>query len=159
MTMCLGSSPLGGLYMLLAAFAGLRGSFPMLGKFSAPISSSIFSVPSLPPPPDTPVMQMLVCFTLSQSSLRLASFLCSVFSFRFHIRDFHALSSTARTRSSASCVLLLVSFMSVTVFASLLAHSLKLLFLCSVCLVMSQPLPPVYFQGLRSSSLSLVRSL
>ena len=37
-------------------------SFPILGTFSAVISSNIFSGPfSLSPPPGTPIMQMLVC--------------------------------------------------------------------------------------------------
>ena len=48
-------------------------SFPMLGKFSAIISSNIFSSP-FSPPSGTPTRQMLVHLMLSQRSLRLSSF-------------------------------------------------------------------------------------
>ena len=57
-------------------------SFPILGKFSTIISSSIFSWPFfLSSSLGTPVIQILGCFTLSQRSLRLSSFLLIVFSF------------------------------------------------------------------------------
>ena len=47
---------------LCASWTWLTIFFPMLGKFSAIISSNIFSGPfSLSSPSGTPVMQMLVC--------------------------------------------------------------------------------------------------
>ena len=57
-------------------------SFPILGKFSAIISSSIFSWPFFLSSSGTPMSQMLGHFTLSQRSLRLSSFL---FSSLFHL--------------------------------------------------------------------------
>ena len=47
--------------------------FPMLGKFSTIISSNIFSGPFPFSSSRTSIMQMLVCLTLSQRSLRLFS--------------------------------------------------------------------------------------
>ena len=50
-------------------------SFPILGKFSTIISSSIFSWPScLSSSSGTPMTQTLGCLTLSQRSLSLSSF-------------------------------------------------------------------------------------
>ena len=49
-------------------------SFPILGKFSAIISSSIFSCPFFLSSSGTPVIQMLGHLTLSQRSLKLFSF-------------------------------------------------------------------------------------
>ena len=59
--------------------------FPILGKFSAIISSSIFSWPFFLPSSSsgTPMIQMLGCLTLSQRSLRLSSFLFIIFFFFF----------------------------------------------------------------------------
>ena len=55
-------------------------SFPILGKFSTIISSSIFSQSFfLSSSSGTPMIQMLVCLTLSQRSLRLSSFLLFIF--------------------------------------------------------------------------------
>ena len=46
-------------------------SFTRLGKFSATISSAVFSTPcSLSPPSGTSIMQMLLCLILSPRSLR-----------------------------------------------------------------------------------------
>ena len=68
-------------------------SFPILGKFSTIISSSIFSWPFfLFSSSGTPMIQMLGHLTLSQRSLRLSSFLlilsplCFIY---FHIFIFH----------------------------------------------------------------------
>ena len=63
-------------------FLDLSGdSFPMLGKFLAIISWNMFSVPfSLSSPSGTPIMWMLVLLILSQSSLRLSSFVFNIFS-------------------------------------------------------------------------------
>ena len=84
-------------------------SFPILGKFSTIISSSIFawsfflSFSSV-----TPMIQMLGCLTLSWKSLRLSSFLLICFSF-FLADSFinTILSSASLILSSASAFLLL----------------------------------------------------
>ena len=55
-------------------------SFPILGRFSAIISSSIFSWPFFLSP-GTPMIQMLGHLILPQRSLRLSSFLLILFSF------------------------------------------------------------------------------
>ena len=65
-------------------------SFPILGKFSAIISSSIFSWPFfLSSSSGTPMIRMLGCLTLSQRSLRLCSFLLILFSFYLSFTYFH----------------------------------------------------------------------
>ena len=57
-------------------------SFPILGKFSTIISSSIFSLSFfLSSSSETPMIRMLGHLTLSQRSLRLSSFLLILFSF------------------------------------------------------------------------------
>ena len=57
-------------------------SFPILGKFSTIISSSIFSWPFfLSSSSGTPMIRILGHLTLSQRSLRLSSFLLIRFSF------------------------------------------------------------------------------
>ena len=83
-------------------------SFPILGAFSAIISSSIFSWPFfLSSSSGTPRIQMLGHLTLSQRSLQLSSLFTSSFflsvSFIYTI-----LSSTSLILSSASVILLLV---------------------------------------------------
>ena len=61
-------------------------SFPILGKFSSIISSSIFAWPFfLSSSSGTPMIQMLGRFTLSQRSLSLSSFLLILFSSLFHL--------------------------------------------------------------------------
>ena len=61
-------------------------SFPILGKFSTIISSSIFSWSFfLSSSSGTPMIQMLGRLTLSQRSLRLSSFLLILFSSLFHL--------------------------------------------------------------------------
>ena len=121
--MCLGVFLLG--FILYgnhcASWTWVSDSFPMLGKFLAITSSDNFSTTfSLSSPSSTPVMWMLVCLTLSQSSLQLSSFSFQSFiSFLFHISGFHK-SSALLIRSSASYILLLVAsnefFISVIVF-------------------------------------------
>ena len=59
-------------------------SFPILGKFSTIISSSIFSWPFFLSS-GTPMIQMLGCLTLSQGSLRLSSFLFILFPSLLHL--------------------------------------------------------------------------
>ena len=85
-------------------------SFPILGKFSTIISSSIFSWSFfLSSSSGTPVIQMLGCLTLSQRSLRLSSFLLIRFSFVLSASFISTiLSSTSLILSSASVILLLV---------------------------------------------------
>jgi len=60
-------------------------SFPILGKFSAINSSSIFSWPFFLSSSGTPMIQLLGCLTLSQRSLRLLLFLLILFSSLFHL--------------------------------------------------------------------------
>ena len=81
-TMCLSGFLLGFILLgtLCASWTWLTIFFPMLGKFSASITSNIFSDPfSLSSPSGTSIMKMLVHLMLSQRSLRLFSF----FSFFF----------------------------------------------------------------------------
>ena len=82
--MCLGVFHLG--FFLfgtrLVSWTWTAISFPILGKFSTIISSSIFSGPFfLSSSSGTPMIQMLGRLTLSQRSLRLSSFLLILFSF------------------------------------------------------------------------------
>ena len=92
-------------------------SFPILGKFSTIISSSIFSWTFfLSSSSGTPMIQMLRHLTLSQRSLRLSSFLLIHFSFFLSVSFISTiLSSTSLILfsislilSSASVILLLV---------------------------------------------------
>ena len=89
----------------------MSDSFPMLGKFLSIISLNIFYVPlSLSSPSGTLIIQMLVHLTLSQSSLRLSSFLFHLFFFFLLASVISTnLSSTSLIRSSASCILLFVA--------------------------------------------------
>ena len=82
-------------------------SFPILGKFSTIISSSIFSWSFfLSSSSETPIIRMLERFMLSWRSLRLSSFLLIHFSF-FLSASFIStiLSSTSLILSSASFIL------------------------------------------------------
>ena len=85
-------------------------SFPMLGKFSAIISSNIFSGPFSPSPPSgTRIMRMLVHLMLSQRSLRLSSFLYIPFSLFCSAAVISTiLSSGSLVHSSVSVILLLI---------------------------------------------------
>ena len=86
-------------------------SFPILGKFSMIISSSIFSWPFfLSSSSGTPMIRMLGHLTLSWRSLRLSSFLLIHFSF-FLPDSFIStiLSSISLILSSASIILFVVS--------------------------------------------------
>ena len=81
--MCLGVFCLG--FILFGDFwvswTWVAISFPILGKFSTIISSSIFSWHFfLSSSSGTPMIRMLGCLTLSQRSLRLSSFLLILFS-------------------------------------------------------------------------------
>ena len=67
---------------LCSSWTWMSVSSPRLGKTSAIMSSSMFSVPfSLSSPSGTRIMQMLVCLILSQKSLKLSSFFKICFSF------------------------------------------------------------------------------
>ena len=82
-------------------------SFPILGKFSTIISSSIFSWSFfLSSSSGIPMIQMLGYLTLSQRSLRLASFLFISFSFFLSVSFISTiLSSTSLILSSISLIL------------------------------------------------------
>ena len=70
-----------------ASWIWLTASLPMLGKFSAIMSSNIFSGPfSLFSPSGTPIMWMLVHLILSQRCLKLSSF---IFFLLFRGSDFY----------------------------------------------------------------------
>ena len=76
-TVCLGMFLLG--FILDGSFCAsstwVTVFFPMLEKFSAVISSNIFSGPFSSSSSQTTIMQMLVHLTLSQRSLKLFSYL------------------------------------------------------------------------------------
>ena len=70
---------------LWASWTWMAISFPVLGKFSTIISSSVFSWAFfLSSSSGTPMIQMLGHLTLSQRSLRLSSLLLILFSSLFH---------------------------------------------------------------------------
>ena len=93
---------------LCASWTLLIISFPMLGKFSANISSNIFSGPfCLSYPSGTPIMRMFIHLMLSQRSLRLPSFLFILFSIFCHVAVIsNILSSRSCIYASASVILL-----------------------------------------------------
>ena len=110
--MCLGMFHLGFMLFgtLWVSWTWVAISFPILGKFSTIISSSIFSWSFfLSSSSGTPMIQMLGHLTLSQMYLRLSLFLLILFSF-FLSASFVStiLSSTSLILSSASVILLLV---------------------------------------------------
>ena len=110
--MCLGVFHLGFILLetLWVSWTWVIISFPILGKYSTIMSSSIFSWSFfLSYFSGTLMIRMLGHLTLSQRALRLSSFLLIHFSF-FHSVSFIStiLSSTSLILSSASVILLLV---------------------------------------------------
>ena len=97
---------------LCASWTWLTISFSMLGKFSTIISSKIFSYPFFfSSSSGTPIIQILVCLILSQRSLRLSSVLFILFTLFCSSEVISSiLSSSSLIRSSASDILLLISF-------------------------------------------------
>ena len=111
--MCLGVFRLGFILFgtLWVSWTWVAISFSILGKFSAIISSNIFSWPFFLSSSGTPMIRMLGCFT-SQRPLRLSSFLLILYSF-FLSASFISttLSPTSLILSSVSVILLLVPSM------------------------------------------------
>ena len=86
--MCLGVFHLGFILFgtLQVSWIWVAISFPILGKFSTIISSSLFSCPFfLSSSSGITMIQMLGCLTLSQGSLRLSSFLFILFPSLLHL--------------------------------------------------------------------------
>ena len=86
--MCLGLFHLGFILFgtLWVSWTWVAISFPILGTFSTIISSSIFSWPFfLSSYSGTPMIRILGCLILSQRSLRLPSFLFTLFSSLPHL--------------------------------------------------------------------------
>ena len=85
--MCLGVFCLGFILFgtLWVSWTRVIISFPILGKFSTIISSSIFSWPLFLSSSGTPMILMLGHFTLSQRSLRLSSHLLILFFSLLHL--------------------------------------------------------------------------
>ena len=136
--MCLGVFHLGFILFgtLWVAWTWMIISFPILGKFSTIISSSIFLWSFfLSSSSGTPMIRKLGDLTLSWMSLRLSSFLLIHFS--FFLSDsfiFTILSLTSLILSSASIILLFVA--SRVFFSHLLHYSLYIdsfLFLLGPC--------------------------
>ena len=94
---------------LCASWTWLTISFPTLGKFSASMSSPIFSGPfSLFSPSGTPIMWMLENLTLSQRSLRLFFFPFHSFFYILSVTVISTILSSRSLNHSASVIQLLI---------------------------------------------------
>ena len=122
---------------LWVSWTWVATSFPILGKFSTIISSSIFSWSFfLPSSSGTPIIQMLGYLTRSwRSFLRLSSFI--LIRFPFFLSDSFistSLSSTSLILSSASVILLFVaSRVFLISIIALLLYTDSFLFLLGPC--------------------------
>ena len=105
---------------LCASWTCVTVSFPMLGNFSAIISSNIFTGPfCLSSPSGTHIMQMLVHLMLSQRSFKLFSLLFILFSLFCSTAVISTtLSSSSFIHSSASFILLLIPLINCGNFSS-----------------------------------------
>ena len=111
-------------------------SLPRLGKFSAIMSSNMFSAPPfLSFLSETPIMQVLVCLILSQRSLKLSSFLFIFFLLSVQHQWFLLLCLPAHWLASLYCLFyfwfLLVHFsLQLLYYSSLFGCSLYFPTLC-----------------------------
>ena len=141
-TICLGVFLLGFILpgTLYTSWTWVTVSFPMFAKFSAIISSSIFSGPfSLSSPSGTPIMQMFVHLTLSQRSQAVFISFHSFFFILFYNSDFHH--SVFQLTYPFVCSLILLLFPSsvffisdIVLFICLFLSSSRFLYLLKPCL-------------------------
>ena len=107
--------------------------FPCEGSFQLLSLGIFFRSLSLSSPSGTPIIWMLVRFTLSQSSLRLSSFVFNLFSLfcSESVISTH-LSSTLLIHSSACCILLLAASSEFFYFSYCILHLFLLKFYISL---------------------------
>ena len=102
-------------------------SFPRLGKFPPRISPTIFSGTfSFSSSSETPIIWVWMCLMLSQRSLKLSSFLFTLYSvFCSAVVISTILSSSSLIHSSGSVILLLIpsSVFSISVIVLLITHN------------------------------------
>ena len=109
--------------ILWVSWAWVTISFSILRKFSTIISSSIFSWPFfLSSSSGTPMIRMLGCWTLSQRSLRLSSFLLILLYFFHFCFIYYHHSIFHLTYPIFASVILLVSFQSAFYLSYCIIH-------------------------------------
>ena len=120
----------------LSVLPGLGSLFPFpcyrsIQQLSLKISAQALSLSS---PSGTPLMQILVFLMLSQSSLKLSSFLFTFFSSFFSMAVIYTiLSSRSFTCSSALVILLLISSSAFFISVTGLFNSVCILVLLGLC--------------------------